>query len=121
MTRDEAWNLLNAFTKSESLIKHALAVEAAMLHYAAHFGHRVGLCASGKADRHDREQREEKDETEVVRRGGETRRHRERRTITRPAARRTHHARHRRDADRGRTVGVCVATDVSPQEAIPHQ
>ena len=41
MTRDEAWNLLNAFTKSESLIKHALAVEAAMLHYAAHFGENV--------------------------------------------------------------------------------
>ena len=38
MTRNEAWNLLNEFTKSESLIKHALAVEAAMRHYAAHFG-----------------------------------------------------------------------------------
>src|SRR5216110_3427398 len=38
MTRDEAWNLLNQYTKSESLIKHALAVEAAMRHYAAHFG-----------------------------------------------------------------------------------
>ena len=38
MTRDEAWNLLNEFTKSESLIKHALAVEAGMRHYAAHFG-----------------------------------------------------------------------------------
>ena len=38
MTRDEAWNLLNEFTKSESLIKHALAVEAAMRHYAARFG-----------------------------------------------------------------------------------
>src|SRR2546427_9798132 len=38
MTRDEAWNLLNEYTKSESLIKHALAVEAAMRHYAAPFG-----------------------------------------------------------------------------------
>jgi len=38
MTRDEAWNLLNEYTKTESLIKHALAVEAAMRHYAAHFG-----------------------------------------------------------------------------------
>lgn len=38
MTRDEAWNLLNEYTKSESLIKHALAVEAAMRHYAEHFG-----------------------------------------------------------------------------------
>ena len=38
MTRDEAWKLLNEFTKSDSLIKHALAVEAAMRHYAGHFG-----------------------------------------------------------------------------------
>jgi putative nucleotidyltransferase with HDIG domain len=38
MTRAEAWNLLNEYTKSESLIKHALAVEAAMRHYATHFG-----------------------------------------------------------------------------------
>jgi putative nucleotidyltransferase with HDIG domain len=38
MTRDQAWNLLNEYTNSESLIKHALAVEAAMRHYAAHFG-----------------------------------------------------------------------------------
>ena len=41
MTRDEAWNLLNEFTKSESLLKHALAVEAAMRHYAAHFSENV--------------------------------------------------------------------------------
>ncbi len=38
MTREEAWSLLNEYTKSESLLKHALAVEAAMRHYAAHFG-----------------------------------------------------------------------------------
>jgi putative nucleotidyltransferase with HDIG domain len=38
MTREEAWQLLNEHTKSPSLIKHALAVEAAMRHYAAHFG-----------------------------------------------------------------------------------
>ena len=38
MKRDAAWSLLNEYTKSESLIKHALAVEAAMRHYAAHFG-----------------------------------------------------------------------------------
>ena len=37
MTRDEAWILLSEFTKSESLLKHALAVEAAMRHYAEHF------------------------------------------------------------------------------------
>jgi putative nucleotidyltransferase with HDIG domain len=41
MKRDEAWNLLNELTKSDSLIKHALAVEVAMRHYAAHFGENV--------------------------------------------------------------------------------
>ncbi|MBI4444665.1 MAG: HDIG domain-containing protein [Acidobacteria bacterium] len=35
--REEAWNLLNEYTKSESLIKHALAVEAAMRAYARFF------------------------------------------------------------------------------------
>lgn len=38
MTRDEAWALLNAYTKNASLIKHALCVEAAMRHYAALLG-----------------------------------------------------------------------------------
>jgi putative nucleotidyltransferase with HDIG domain len=38
ITRDEAWNLLNEFTKSESLLKHALAVEAALRHYAGVLG-----------------------------------------------------------------------------------
>jgi putative nucleotidyltransferase with HDIG domain len=33
-TREEAWRLLNEFTQNESLIKHALAVEAAMRAYA---------------------------------------------------------------------------------------
>jgi len=41
MTREEAWNLLSQYTTSDSLIKHALAVEAAMRHYAAHFGEAV--------------------------------------------------------------------------------
>jgi putative nucleotidyltransferase with HDIG domain len=38
MDRDKAWNLLTTYTKTESLIRHALAVEAAMRHYAKIFG-----------------------------------------------------------------------------------
>jgi putative nucleotidyltransferase with HDIG domain len=38
MTREEALVLLKEYTKSESLIKHAIAVEAAMRLYAARFG-----------------------------------------------------------------------------------
>ncbi len=38
MNREDAWTLLTEFTKSESLIKHALAVEAAMRAYARRFG-----------------------------------------------------------------------------------
>src|SRR3989441_5234004 len=41
MTRDEGSALLTNYTNSESLIKHALAVEAAMRHYATHFGENV--------------------------------------------------------------------------------
>lgn len=37
-SREDAWNLLLEYTKSESLIKHGLAVEAAMRAYARHFG-----------------------------------------------------------------------------------
>lgn len=36
--RDAAWNLLTEFTQSESLRKHALAVEACMRAYARKFG-----------------------------------------------------------------------------------
>ena len=36
--RDAAWSLLTRFTQSESLRKHALAVEACMRAYARHFG-----------------------------------------------------------------------------------
>jgi len=36
-TRDDAWNLLCEYTKSESLRKHALAVEAVMKAYARRF------------------------------------------------------------------------------------
>ena len=38
MTRDEAWALLTEFAQSDSLRKHALAVEAAMRAYARKFG-----------------------------------------------------------------------------------
>ncbi len=38
MTRDQAWNLLTEFTQSDSLRKHALAVEAALRRYAGRFG-----------------------------------------------------------------------------------
>jgi len=37
MNRDEAWQILTEYTQNESLIKHALAVEAAMRHYARRF------------------------------------------------------------------------------------
>lgn len=36
-SRRDAWELLNEYTKSKNLIKHALSVEAAMRHYAIHF------------------------------------------------------------------------------------
>ncbi len=38
MNRDDAWTLLTEYTKSESLRKHALAVEAAVRGYARKFG-----------------------------------------------------------------------------------
>jgi putative nucleotidyltransferase with HDIG domain len=37
-TREDAWELLNRHTKTESLIKHALAVEAAMRAFARRYG-----------------------------------------------------------------------------------
>jgi putative nucleotidyltransferase with HDIG domain len=43
MTRDDALALLKEFTQSESLLKHAFAVEAALRHYASHFGADVEL------------------------------------------------------------------------------
>ena len=38
MNREEAWQLVTEWTKSESLLHHMLAVEAAMRAYARHFG-----------------------------------------------------------------------------------
>jgi len=38
MDREDAWNILCEYTKSEPLRKHALAVEAAMRAYAGKFG-----------------------------------------------------------------------------------
>lgn len=42
-TREESWLLLNSCTKNKNLVKHALAVEAAMRHYARHFKEDVDL------------------------------------------------------------------------------
>ena len=38
MNRDDAWRLLNEYTKSDSLLKHAMGVEAAVRGYARNFG-----------------------------------------------------------------------------------
>ena len=37
-TREHAWETLTRYTKSEALLRHALAVEAAMAWYARHYG-----------------------------------------------------------------------------------
>lgn len=38
MNREDAWNIVTEFTKNENLIKHMLAVEAAMRAYARRYG-----------------------------------------------------------------------------------
>jgi len=38
MNRDDAWRLLNEYTKGDSLLKHAMGVEAAVRGYARTFG-----------------------------------------------------------------------------------
>lgn len=45
-TREEAYNLLTQYTKSESLIKHALSVEGVMVHFAKKYNedeHKWGI------------------------------------------------------------------------------
>ncbi len=42
-TRDEAWSLLQEYTEGESLLRHALAVEAAVIGYARLYGEEVHL------------------------------------------------------------------------------
>ena len=37
-TREQAWEILTEYTKSDALIKHALAVEGVMRHFAELFG-----------------------------------------------------------------------------------
>ena len=37
-TREQAWDTLTRYTKSESLLRHALAVEASVRHYARLYG-----------------------------------------------------------------------------------
>ena len=38
LTRDEAWQLLNEYNKSEALIKHGLTVEGVMRHFSVLYG-----------------------------------------------------------------------------------
>lgn len=44
--REHSFELLKEYTKTDSLIKHALAVEAAMIGYAKHYGQDVDLWSS---------------------------------------------------------------------------
>jgi len=45
-TRENAWSLLNEYTKTPSLLKHAIAVEAAMRAYARQYGEDEELWAA---------------------------------------------------------------------------
>ena len=47
--REAAWGLLTEFTQSESLRKHALAVEACMRAYARKLGARRRICGASSA------------------------------------------------------------------------
>jgi putative nucleotidyltransferase with HDIG domain len=46
VTRDRAWDTLTRYTKSESLLRHALAVEASVRWYARHDGEDEGAWGS---------------------------------------------------------------------------
>ena len=45
-TRDDAWQLVNEYTHNQNLVRHMLAVEAAMRAYARHFGEDEELWAT---------------------------------------------------------------------------
>lgn len=66
-TREEAWALLSEYTKNPNLIKHALAVEAAMRAYARRFGEDEELwAATGLIHDFDYEQHPTLDEHPAV-------------------------------------------------------
>ena len=58
LSRDATWNLLCTHTETDSLRRHALAVEAAMRHYARHFDEdpehwgRIGLIHDFDYEKH---------------------------------------------------------------------
>jgi putative nucleotidyltransferase with HDIG domain len=45
-TRQDAWKLVNEYTENQNLVRHMLAVEAAMRAYARHFGEDEELWAT---------------------------------------------------------------------------
>ena len=53
MDRQTAWQLLTTYTKNESLLKHALGVEAAMRAYARKFGDEAPSCLTSRNGGHD--------------------------------------------------------------------
>lgn len=66
-TREQAWNLLTEYTHSTTLLKHALAVEAAMRAYAVYFGEDPELWAvTGLVHDLDYEQHPTADEHPLV-------------------------------------------------------
>jgi putative nucleotidyltransferase with HDIG domain len=76
VTREEAWALLTEWTTSDHLIKHSLAVEAAMRAYAQRFGEDeeqwalAGLLHDFDYERHQTLDRHPKEGAPVLRAGG---------------------------------------------------